>query len=70
MLVGYGHKEWNSKATLEMGHALDQQAVELKAAGKAEEADTKVKQARERYQEVVDKFPDSDAATVAKARLK
>lgn len=70
VLVGYGHKEWNSKATLEMGHALDQQAVELKAAGKAEEADTKVKQARERYQEVVDKFPDSDAATVAKARLK
>ena len=53
-----------------MGHALDQQAVELKAAGKAEEADTKVKQARERYQEVVDKFPDTDAATVAKARLK
>ncbi len=68
--ISYGHKNWVSKALLEIGHTLDRQADALKAKGQVEEADTKKKQARERYQEVIEKYPATDAATVAKERLK
>ncbi len=68
--ISYGHKEWISKALLEMGHTLDRQGDALKADGKTEAADTAKKQAQERYQEVLKKYPTTDAATVAKARLK
>ena len=53
-----------------MGHTLDRQGDALKAKGQVEEANTAKEQARERYQEVIENYPGTDAATVAKARLK
>ena len=40
------------------------------AGGMVDMADAAKKQARERYQEVIEKYKDTDAATVAKTRLK
>ena len=71
VIVSYGKKtEWVSKALLEMGHTLDRQGDALKAKGQIEEAAAAKKQARARYQEVVEKYKGTDAATIAAARLK
>ncbi|MCE5279044.1 MAG: tetratricopeptide repeat protein [Planctomycetaceae bacterium] len=53
--VKYGLPQWSSKAILEMGRILKMQK--------------KDDQAAERFQEVVTKFADTDAATVAKKML-
>jgi len=68
--VIYSHPQWVSKALLEMGHTFDRQSDALKAKGQLETATAAKKQARERYQEVIEKYKDTDAATVAKTRLK
>ena len=68
--VIYSHPQWVSKALLEMGHTFDRQSNALKAKGQLETATAAKKQARERYQEVIEKYKDTDAATVAKTRLK
>jgi TolA-binding protein len=68
--VIYSHPQWVSKALLEMGHTFDRQGDALKAKGQLEAAAAAKKQARARYQEVIEKHKGTDAATVAKARLK
>ena len=52
--VLYDWPEWSSKALLEAGRALEQL--------------NKRKEARERYEELIKKYPASDAATVARQK--
>jgi len=54
--VSYGYPEWTSRALVECGQALEQMG--------------EMDRAREQYKEIVEKYPESDAATVAKKRLK
>lgn len=53
--VIYAFPEWSAKALLETGRALEIPGKKVEAAA--------------RYREVIDKYPDSDAATVAEQKL-
>ena len=51
----YAYPKWSSKALLETGRVMD-------LLGKKE-------QARERYRELIQKYPEDDAATIARKKL-
>ena len=53
--VNYGHEEWSARALLEMGRVL--------------EAKGDTPKAMDQFREVVEKYPESDTAVVAKQRL-